>query len=193
MLKTEQHIIEACRKGDRKAQNLLFEKYQGILFGVCLRYAANEAEAEDMFQEGMLTIFQNLYQYRPIGSFKGWLKKVMVNCCLQVLRSKKNIFTVTLMDQQLNAVEESSAYENPITEEMLLKFIQQLPIGYRTVFNLYVIEGYTHQEIGQYLNISANTSKSQLSRAKKLLRSLIETAFYAVSYTHLTLPTTPYV
>jgi len=142
-----------------------------------LRYAANEAEAEDMFQEGMLTIYQNLYQYRPTGSFTGWLKKVMVNCCLQVLRSKKNIFTVSLMDYQLDRVEELSVDDNPITEEMLLSFIQQLPIGYRTVFNLYVIEGYTHQEIGQYLNISTNTSKSQLSRAKKLLRSLIETAF----------------
>ena len=81
------------------------------------------------------------------------------------------------MDYQLDRVEELSVDENPLTEEMLLRFIQQLPIGYRTVFNLYVIEGYTHQEIGQYLNISANTSKSQLSRAKKLLRSLIETAF----------------
>ena len=177
MLKIEQHIIEACQKGDRKAQNLLYERYQGVLFGICLRYGSNEAEAEDMFQEGIITIYQNLYQYQPTGSFTGWLKKVMVNSCLQVLRSKKNIFTVTLMDHQLNVAEETEVYQNPITEDMLLKFVQQLPIGYRTIFNLYVIEGYTHQEIGQYLNISTNTSKSQLSRAKKLLRSLIETAF----------------
>lgn len=177
MREAEKHIIEACQKGDRKAQNLLFEQYKGILFGVCLRYAANETEAEDMFQEGMITIYQKLYQYRPIGSFTGWLKKVMVNNCLQVLRSRKNIFTVSLMDNQLNIAEEIEAHESPISEEMLLKFIQQLPIGYRTIFNLYVIEGYTHVEIGEHLGISANTSKSQLSRAKKLLRALIESAF----------------
>jgi len=177
LLKTEKHIIEACQKGDRKAQNLLFERHQGLLFGVCLRYAANEAEAEDMFQEGMLTIYQKLYKYKPTGSFTGWLKKVMVNSCLQVLRSRKNIFTVTLMDNQLNIPHEIEAYESPISEDMLLTFIQQLPIGYRTVFNLYVVEGYTHVEIGEHLGISSNTSKSQLSRAKKQLRALIEAAF----------------
>ena len=177
MLKAEKHIIEACQKGDRKAQNILFERYQGLLFGVCLRYAANEAEAEDMFQEGMITIYQKLYKYQPTGSFTGWVKKVMVNTCLQVLRSRKNIFTVSLMDNQLNVVEEIDTYQSPISEEMLLSFIQQLPIGYRTVFNLYVVEGYTHIEIGEHLGISSNTSKSQLSRAKKLLRTLIEGAF----------------
>ena len=177
MLKAEKHIIEACQKGDRKAQNILFERYQGLLFGVCLRYAANEAEAEDMFQEGMITIYQKLYKYQPTGSFTGWVKKVMVNNCLQVLRSKKNIFTVTLMDNQLNIADEIEESDSPISEEMLLRFIQQLPIGYRTVFNLYVVEGYTHVEIGEHLGISANTSKSQLSRAKKLLKTLIENAF----------------
>jgi len=178
LFKSENHIIEACQKGNRKAQNLLFEKYQGMLFGVCLRYAANEAEAEDMFQEGMITIFQKLYQYRPIGSFPGWLKKVMVNCCLQVLRSKKNIFTVALSDMEVGYVEETNEGYNPISEDMLLSFIQQLPIGYRTIFNLYVIEGYTHPEISSHLGISVNTSKSQLSRAKKLLRNMLETALY---------------
>jgi len=159
LLKTEKHIIEACQKGDRKAQNWLFERYQGVLFGICLRYAANEAEAEDMFQEGMITIYQKLYKYKPTGSFTGWLKKVMINSCLQVLRSRKNIFTVTLMDNQLNIAAERNHYESPISEEMLLTFIQQLPIGYRTVFNLYVVEGYTHVEIGEHLGISTNTSK----------------------------------
>ncbi len=177
MLKAEKYIIQACQKGDRKAQNLLFERYEGLLFGLCLRYAANEAEAEDMFQEGMITIYQKLYTYQPTGSFTGWLKKVMVNNCLQVLRSRKNIFTVTLMDSQLNIAHEIDEDQSPISEEMLLTFIQQLPIGYRTIFNLYVIEGYTHIEIGEYLGISSNTSKSQLSRSKKLLRALIEAAF----------------
>ena len=125
----------------------------------------------------MITIYQKLYKYQPTGSFTGWVKKVMVNNCLQVLRSKKNIFTVTLMDNQLNIADEIEESDNPISEEMLLRFIQQLPIGYRTVFNLYVIEGYTHVEIGEHLSISANTSKSQLSRAKKLLKTLIENAF----------------
>lgn len=176
MTEKDKHIINGCRKGERKAQNLLFEKYQGLLFGICLRYAANEAEAEDMFQDGMILIFQNLYQYQPFGSFIGWLRKVMVNNCLQHLRKRKNNFTLPLVEQQLE-VEETKEDKNPISEEQLLAFVQKLPTGYRTIFNLYVIEGYTHQEIGQYLSISANTSKSQLSRAKKLLRSLIESAF----------------
>lgn len=177
MTEKDKHIIEGCKKGERNAQNLLFEHYQGLLFGVCLRYATNEAEAEDMFQDGMIVIYQNLYQYRPIGSFKAWLKKIMVNNCLQYLRKRKNNFTVSYLDNQIDWAIEENETTNPISEDQLLAFIQRLPDGYRTIFNLYVIEGYTHEEIGQYLEISTNTSKSQLSRAKKMLRTLIESAF----------------
>ena len=176
MTKQEQHIITGCQKGDRKAQNLLFEQYKGMLFGVCLRYAKQESEAEDMLQEGMILIYQNLYKYRPTGSFAAWMKKVMVNSCLQVLRNKRfPVFTPIPLTYESKESEEEDF--NPLSQENLLKFIQQLPDGYRMIFNLYVIEGYTHEEIGQHLGISKNTSKSQLSRAKRSLRALIESAF----------------
>ena len=172
------HIIKGCQKGDRKAQNLLFEKYQGVLFGICLRYASNEMEAEDMLQEGMITIYKNLYKYQPTGSFEGWLKKVMVNSCLRELKKKHKHFEVPLSETHQSLEAEEETVDNPITEQHLLQCIHQLPIGYRTVFNLYVLEGYNHEEIGQYLGISPNTSKSQFSRAKKMLRTMIEAAFY---------------
>lgn len=177
--KKQQHIIQGCQKGDREAQSLLFDEFQGMLFGICLRYAANEMEAEDMLQEGMITIYKNLYQYRLTGSFPAWLKKVMVNSCLGELKKRHRHFVEPLAEAHASLeIEVEEEIDNPITEKHLLQFIQQLPTGYRTVFNLYVLEGYTHDEIGQYLNISANTSKSQFSRAKKMLRTMIEAAFY---------------
>ena len=176
MTKQEQHIITGCQKGDRKAQNLLFEQYKGMLFGVCLRYAKQASEAEDMLQEGMIVIYQNLYKYRPTGSFAAWMKKVMVNSCLQVIRNKRFPVFAPIPSTYENEELEQEDF-NPLSQENLLRFIQQLPDGYRIIFNLYVIEGYTHEEIGQYLGISKNTSKSQLSRAKRSLRALIESAF----------------
>lgn len=168
MTDKEAHIINGCLKGDRKAQKLLFEEYQGILFGICLRYAKNEAEAEDFLQEGLIVIYKNLYMFRPKGSFRAWLKKVMINSCLQIHKKKQfPIFKILpdkiLIDCDPPPLEE----EAPISQENLLKYIQQLPDIYRTIFNLHVIEGYDHEEISQILAISKGTSKSRLSRAKK--------------------------
>ena len=172
--RTEHHIIKGCIKGDRKAQNLLYQKYKNQLFGICLRYARNRAEAEDLLQDGFIRIFSDLYQYRPIGSFDGWLRKVMVNVALQHIRRRKRLFPIINIDQISEVAQVDESVFVKFRTKALVKMIQKLPAGYRAVFNMYVIEGFSHKEIATELNISENTSKSQLSRAKAALRAMIE-------------------
>ncbi|MEM6966930.1 MAG: RNA polymerase sigma factor [Bacteroidota bacterium] len=171
---SDQNIIQGCQKGDRQAQQQLYQKYKAMLFGVCLRYARSRAEAEDYLQEGFIRIYRDLYQYRPTKALGAWLRRVMVNSCLRQIQKHKNIF------QEVDWNQISVSYEMEYREETddrakyLIAMIQQMPAGYRAVFNMYVIEGYTHAEIAEYLGISINTSKSQLSRAKVLLKKLFE-------------------
>lgn len=145
-----------------------------MLMGVCLRYASNKEEAEDFLQEGFIKIYANLYQYQPIGSFSSWLKKVVVNVALQKLRRKKTPFADIEIDRLADAVESNEDIFSRFGAKMLIRLIQQLPDGYRTVFNMYVIEGYSHKEIATQLGINEATSKSQLSRAKAALRKMLE-------------------
>ena len=170
----DQHIIKGCKKGDAKAQAELYHRYKAQLFGVCLRYAAGRQEAEDLLQDGFIQIFKDLYQYRPTGSFPGWLRKVVVNVALQHLRKKKNLFATVELDRIANQHETEEDLFSSFRAKALLKMVQQLPEGYRAVFNLYVIEGYSHKEIAKQLGINESTSKSQLSRAKAMLRKLLE-------------------
>lgn len=145
-----------------------------MLMGVCLRYASNKEEAEDFLQEGFIKIYANLYQYQPIGSFSSWLRKVVVNVALQKLRRKKTPFADIEIDRLADAVESNEDIFSQFGAKMLIRLIQQLPDGYRTVFNMYVIEGYSHKEIATQLGINEATSKSQLSRAKAALRKMLE-------------------
>ena len=171
---TEKNIIQGCKKGERLAQQQLYEKYKAMLFGVCLRYAHNRMEAEDFLQEGFIRIYRDLYQYQPEKALGAWLRRVMVNCCLRQLEKQKNIFSEVDWNQVGGSYEMKLEEKEDNREQQLIKMIQQLPPGYRAVFNMHVIEGYTHQEIAEYLKISANTSKSQLSRAKNLLKNLFK-------------------
>ena len=171
---TDRHIIKGCRKGDAKAQAQLYHRYKASLFGVCLRYARDRQEAEDFLQEGFIQIYKDLYQYRPTGSFPAWLRKVVVNVALQQLRKKKNIFSSVELERIADQHETEEDLFSQFRAKALLKMVQQLPDGYRAVFNLYVIEGYTHKEIAKILSINESTSKSQLSRAKAMLRKLLE-------------------
>jgi len=173
--KDDQHIINACKKGDRKAQELLYKKYSALLFGICLRYAKDRVEAQDFLQESLIIVFRDLHQYQPRSALGAWLRKVTVNVCLQQLRKKQNIFqTHSIEEVCSNSIQEEADIFSRFRERALLQMVQQLPTGYRIVFNLYAIEGYSHQEIAEMLNISASTSKSQLSRAKATLRKLLE-------------------
>jgi len=169
---TDQHIIQGCKKGNSQSQKMLYQKYKAMLFGICLRYAKDRMEAEDFLQEGFMRIFKDLYQYQPTSGLGAWLRKVMVNCCLRQIQKKKLKFQEVDWNQLIDKNEPEENTIDLSKEKILIKMIQQLPDGYRMVFNMYVIEGFTHQEIADYLDISVNTSKSQLSRAKTNLKKL---------------------
>jgi len=171
---TDDHIIQGCRKGDRKAQQALYEKYKAMLFNVCLRYGSGWHEAEDLLQEGLIQVFGNLYQYRPTGPFGAWLRKVMVNTALQHLRKKKRMFQTVEMEEVADGFEADEDLFARYREEALVQMLQRLPEGYRAVFNLYVIEDFSHREIGEMLGITESASRSQLTRAKAMLRQMLE-------------------
>ncbi len=165
-------IILGCKNGDKEAQAVLYEKYSPILFGICRRYVKNYHDAEDVFIEGFYKILSQIKKYSGLGSFEGWMKRVMVNESLMYLR-KRNILKLSIeVDNQ--PISEGAIAENDLMYDDLLKVLEKLPTGYRTVFNLYEIEGYNHREIAELLGISINTSKSQLILAKKKLRLLIK-------------------
>ena len=166
---TEAELIKGCLKGDRIAQHHLYEQYCGKFLAICLRYIKDRDLAEDVMIEGFMRIFDKLPQYQEQGSFEGWMKKVIVRESLMTLRKNKKLLLEVALDQH----EESpgSHYEwRGLEAEELMAMIHDLPLGYRTVFNLYAIEGYAHAEISELLGISENTSKSQLSRARNLLK-----------------------
>ena len=164
-------IIERCQENDRKAQELLYRRYSNVLFSICLRYSGNYENAQDVFQEGFILIFKKITQYSFSGSFEGWIKRVMVNLNLEKHRQKEIWLTeieenMPLIDEEDN---DSDDFQN-VNYQDLIKYVQNLPTQYRQVFNLYVFEEYTHNEIAESLKISPGTSKSNLSRAREMLR-----------------------
>ena len=168
------NILKACLNGDARAQGRFYEMYADRLYGICLRYANDEDEAKDILQEGFIKIFEKLKQYSNKGSLEGWMRKIIVNTALERIR-RENRFMLVEDDTFMEY--DRYRYEH-ILEELgekdLLEMIQELSPQYRMVFNLYAIEGYSHKEISQMLNISEGTSKSNLSRARDLLKYKIE-------------------
>lgn len=171
---TEKDLLEGCLKGDNSFQKALYEKYKVQLFRVCLRYAKDKMEAEDMLQDGFIKIFSDLHQYSGQGALGGWLRRVVVNIALQHIRKNKRFQDTVDLEYISNEFQTSEIAHSNLNAQALTKIIQQLPLGYKTVFNLYVIEGYSHKEIAEMLQINVNTSKSQLSKAKAMLRSILE-------------------
>ncbi len=172
----DNRLIEACLRFDRKAQKALYEKYKKSWFLCCLRYAANKAEAEDMLQDAAMAIFSDLATYDARrGAFSTWSHRVVVHAALRYIRKWRPIDSLT--DPESSALfqedESESVYEKMGAKE-LLDMVQSLPTGYRLVFNLYVLEGFKHAEIAEKLNISVNTSKTQLLKAKRMLRKKLE-------------------
>ena len=166
---TEAEIIKGCLGGDRKAQQCLYENFSGRFLAICLRYIKDRDMAEDAMIEGFMRIFQKLPQYEGKGSFEGWMKRVVVTEALTALRKNKNLAMEIAMDGQEDVLGHHDSHHSLEAAE-LMELIQGLPLGYRTVFNLYAIEGYAHAEIGELLGISESTSKSQLNRARSLLK-----------------------
>ena len=167
-------IIKACLKGSSAAQKQLYDNFSGVLYAISLRYSKKEEEAQDILQDSFLKIFNKLHTYKFTGSFEGWMKRIFINTSIEHYRKTNNRKFFVEIDQANEVVFDSTTIDQLATQD-LLKVVQKLPDGYRTVFNLYAIEGYNHKEIGKLLGISEGTSKSQLNRARKLLqKKLIE-------------------
>ncbi len=169
---TEYELIKGSIQQDAKCQRMLFEQLAGKMFAVCLRYSNDAMEAEDMMQDGFIRVFNNLHQFKFEGSFEGWVRRVIVNCALKYLQKKRISFNEIKESTYDTPRIESYAYAH-LGEEELMKLINQLPDDYRIVFNLNVIEGFSHEEIGKMLNIQASTSRSQLVKARKMLQHQI--------------------
>ncbi len=168
---TEEQLIIQCKKQDAHAQGALYQKYSGVLFGICLRYSPNYAEAQDNLQDAFLTIFKKVEQYSGKGSFEGWIKRVTVNTVLQKYRKKRHFDIVN--EDQIADEAEVEVEDNNIPLHGLLQMVQELPDQYRLVFSLYVLDGYSHKEIAERLGISDGTSKSNLARARKILQKKV--------------------
>ncbi|MFM9837974.1 MAG: RNA polymerase sigma factor [Cyclobacteriaceae bacterium] len=165
----ENDWIEGCKRQKRDAQQSLYEFYSGKMYTLCCRYIKNKMEAEDVLVVAFTKIFERIDQYKGEGSFEGWIRKVMVNESLGYLRKNKNMY----LETDIEAADREPNYEkldSQLEADDLMKMIEALPTGYRIVFNLFAVDGYSHQEIADQLGISENTSKSQLSRARALLQ-----------------------
>lgn len=164
-------LIHRCKKQDRKAQEQLYRIYAAKLFGLCLKYSSNYSEAEDNLQDGFVTIFAKISQFKEEGSFEGWMKRIVINTSLQKHRQQK-LYGITNEEQMPE--EEVEMDEESISIDFLLNCVQSLPERYRQVFNLYVMDGFSHKEISKMLGISEGTSKSNLARARISLKEKIE-------------------
>ena len=167
---SEEILIKKCLNGDIRAQRDLFDRYASPMLGICFRYVSGKMEAEDVMITGFKKAFDNLNTYSGTGSFRGWLRRIMINEALTYLRRNKNMY----LEVDIEIVDEIPNFpkhQELLGEEEMMAMIQDLPVGYRTVFNLYAIEGYSHKEIAGILGININTSKSQLSRARSILQN----------------------
>ncbi|MCT4581582.1 MAG: sigma-70 family RNA polymerase sigma factor [Flavobacteriales bacterium] len=174
---TEDDVITGCKQGKRSAQNELFNRYSGAMLGIAMRYSNNKTEAEDALQEAFIKIYKNIVKFegRRDGSLTNWIKTIVVNTTLSLnKKNKKHNYTEDIETTRIGyETIENEVQDIAGTQNKIMHALNQLPSGYRTVFNLYVLEGYSHQEIADILSISVNTSKSQLSKARKFLKKVL--------------------
>lgn len=168
----EKELIDRCLRGDRQGQKALYDRFAPLLFSVCRRYLRTREDAEEALGNALFKVMTNLQSFNGLGSFEGWVRKIAVNEALQMLRKQK-ILVFGLDEHPLADREDSFNIEADLNAREIMELLDQLPPGYRTVFNLYVIEGYKHQEIADELRISINTSKSQLILAKDKLKKIL--------------------
>ncbi len=175
MKESSEKRLKACIKGNRKAQQALYEEYKNAMFAVCLRYGKSREDAEDMLQDGFIKVFRDLHQYKPIAPLGAWIRKVMVNTALEHVRSaKRKIVTHAYDGLVLN---QSGEQESELDARHLTLIIQSLGDEYRLVFNMFAIEGYSHAEIAEKLEISESNSKVRLTRARKMIQEMLEKLF----------------
>ncbi|HEY4151675.1 MAG TPA: sigma-70 family RNA polymerase sigma factor [Chitinophagaceae bacterium] len=170
---SESDLINGCLAGDRRMQELLYQRFSPKMYAVCLRYASNADDAQDLLQEGFIKVFRNLDKFRKEGSFEGWIRRVFVNTAIEQYRKKVNLNSIGDREEQTIA-DNSWNVLDQLGEKDIIGLVQELAPGYRAVFNMYVIEGYSHKDIGEMLGISEGTSKSQLARARVILQKKVE-------------------
>lgn len=181
LMVSEEKIVDGCIAGKRKAFNLLYKKYAPVMLGVCMRYCKSAPEAEDVLQEGFIKVFKNMRKFRKEGSFEGWIKRIMINTAIDNYQSSlKHYFHAHIEDLDETIILGTQAdheWEPPqdkISRNKIMALVQQLPDGYRMVFNLYAIEGMGHKEIAGLLHITESTSKTQLFKARRSLKNLLK-------------------
>ena len=167
---TETQLIAALKRGESRAHKVVYERFAGKMLAVCTRYCANRADAEEVMLDGFMRVFEKIEQFREDGSFEGWIRRIMVTESLMFLRKSKQ-WRQEIPIEDIMVEPNYEWADTAVNENDLLRLVNQLPDGYRTVFNLYAIEGYAHAEIADMLNISEGTSKSQLSRARMMLQA----------------------
>ena len=167
-----EQLIKNCIKQDAQAQSQLYKQYASKLFSLCLKYSKSYVEAEDNLHDAFITVYSKIEQYNNKGSFEGWLKRIAINTALQRYRKDVGVFDI-VNEGQIEDVSVDLS-NTDLSIDYLLKIIQELPDRYRLVFNLYVLDGYSHVEISELLNISSGTSKSNLARARMILKEKIE-------------------
>jgi RNA polymerase sigma-70 factor (ECF subfamily) len=168
---TENCLIENCIRGDRKSQRDLYETYSAKMFAVCLRYAKNQMDAEDILQEGFVKLFSNLHRFRGEGSFDGWVRRIFVNTAIEHIRRKNLTANSGEVMESIQDTHKSAL--DSLYEKDLIRNTNTLSDGYRTVFTMYAVDGYSHKQIAKELGITESTSKSQFSRAKAILRNML--------------------
>ena len=167
-------LVQKCIEGDPRAQRLLFDRFAPKMLGVCIRYTKDVEQAEDVLQDAFIKIFTKLDHYNSVGSLEGWIRRIMVNTALDQIRKNlkfRDDVTMDLVDFKLEA---DGFILEGMMEEDLLRMINEMPLGYKMVFNMFAIEGYSHKEIAEQMGISENTSKSQYSRARAFLKAKLE-------------------
>jgi RNA polymerase sigma-70 factor (ECF subfamily) len=187
----EQELVRGCAEKSARHYHMLFDRYYGKMLNVCRRYAKNHEEAQDMVQEGFIRVYKNILQYKGEGSFEGWMRRVMVTTCINYYHKHHRQETVEYIDNlhlayvadQSNGIEMNDLKKD-YDAEYLLKLVQNLPAGYRMVFNLHAIEGYSHFEIAEKLHITESTSRSNLAKARQKLKQMILSPFAQKSIHH---------
>lgn len=169
---TESELINGCIIGNREAQRTLYHRYSPKMFSVCLRYAKDYHSAEDVLQEGFIKVFRYIAKFRHEGSFEGWMRRIFINTSIEFLRKSVSMYPIIdSEDKPIDILDES--HFDDLDHQDLMQMVQSLSPGYRTIFNLYVVEGYSHKEIAKMLEINEGTSKSQLARARVILQSKV--------------------
>lgn len=174
--KSNKILIDGCLAKNQKSQKALFDTFAPTMYAICLRYSGNSEQAKDLLQDGFIKVYSKLADYKFEGSFEGWLKRIFINIALEYLRKEKRQPDIVNVEETTELQSETFHFNN-IDSRKIIELIQKLPPGYRTAINLFIIEGYSHREIAELLEISENTSKSQLFKARQMLQKMLKDEF----------------